>query len=108
MLLLLAAGTVLTQADLHATVYGNTALAPDGTEHVGSFDGTSLTGLQLRPYSSVLIQGQLTPATAPDVEYALFSVSTDAGYIRLWVDDHLLVDGGPGSPAAVSSEPSMN
>ena len=44
--------------DLHATMYGDTALAPDGAEHFGGFDGTSLTGLQLHPYSGVLIQGQ--------------------------------------------------
>ena len=76
-------------------MYGDTALAPDGAEHFGGFDGTSLTGLQLHPYSGVLIQGQ---------RHTLFSVlvSADAGYIRLWVDGHLMVD-GPGSPAAVST-----
>ena len=77
------------RAELSATVYGNTAHAGQPVHNGTVAELVDVLQL-LEPWQSVLIEGQLTAQ-----EWALFSVDTDAGFVRLRVDDHLLVDGGP-------------
>ena len=82
------------RAELRAVVYGNTAHAgpPVSNSTVASLADVPAL---LRPWHSAVVQGRVTAQ-----EWALFSVDTDAGFVRLRVDDHLLVDGGPAAPVA--------
>jgi hypothetical protein len=92
----LGLGPYMTGAELSVAVYGNTAHA--GIPAVNTTVGTlNQARSLLQPWHSAVIQGRITAR-----EWALFSVDTDAGYVRLRVDDHLLIDGGPAAPPAPS------
>jgi hypothetical protein len=86
----------LAYAELSAAVFGNTALAGIPVSNSTIAQLSTVLSL-LRPWHSAVIQGQITAQ-----EWALFSVDTDAGFVRLRVDDHLLVDGGPAAVPAPS------
>ena len=79
----------VVRAELSATVYGNTALAGPPVLNTTVAELAGVLHL-LEPWQSVVVEGQITAT-----EWAVFSVDTDSGFVRLRVDDHLLVDGGP-------------
>ena len=92
-----AAGAALT-----ATVFNNTAHAGLPVHNLTVADPLDVLRL-LEPWQSVVIEGRVAgTAAARAPVWALFSVDTDAGFVRLRVDDHLLVDGGPAAAAAPS------
>jgi hypothetical protein len=87
-------------------VFNNSALSPPALVNstVAAF-GDLPAGLDLAPYRSAVWQGTLS---APASTYYRFAASFSTGYVRLWVDDHLLLDsaaagggGGGHDPAAV-------
>jgi hypothetical protein len=71
-------------AELRLVTFGNVALAgtPITNATVAGF-GT----LSLPPNSSAVLTGQLTAQ-----QWALFAVEAPTSYVRLWIDDHLMVD----------------
>lgn len=83
----------VVHADVHVSVYNNTAF---GWPSIVNRTLPSLANIPnlLTPFTSAVVQGQLYPTSTPTT-WGLFEVVIDAGHVRLWVDDHLLVDGGP-------------
>lgn len=80
----LCALAVTVRAELSAIVYGNTALA--GAPVLNTIVAELADVLHLlEPWQSVVVEGQVTAK-----EWAVFSVDTDSGFVRLRVDDHLL------------------
>lgn len=76
-------------ASVSVTVYNSAALA--GTKLFnGSVPNLNAAVASLKPWQSIAIQAELHPP--PAVSWALFSIEADAGYVRLWIDDHLIID----------------
>ena len=93
-MLLLLLVTTATFGSVLVNFFNNTALAGPSQSHAQAthfgFEGPPVLPASVNPSAfSASWQGMLsaTPGTS-----AIFSVETDAGYVRLWVDDHLLVD----------------
>ena len=82
----------LATAELLATVYPNTAFADAPTLN-GTVPLLDSVLPNLNPWQSIVFQGQVT-----EPGWHLFSVDVDEGHVRLWVDDHLIVNGGPAVP----------
>jgi hypothetical protein len=73
---------------INMTVWANTAFGPAAAGIVTQVPGIFLSSPDQPDYTSVRWDGTLTPNVT---EYVLFSAITD-GSVRLWVDDHLVID----------------
>ena len=94
--LLLLCGPQSATGALEFVVYNNTATAGPPVSNT-TLD--SLRSFRLPALHSAVLMGQLTLT-----QWSVFSLAGNAGYARLWVDDHLLIDAlltpaGPNRPS---------
>ena len=87
------------QGSVLCTLYNNTALSPPSVVS-GRSDGVGFDGSPpMQPPFSAVWSGVIE-GDPQNPEWYTFGVDADAGFVRLWVDDHLLVDGVAGIPGA--------
>ena len=103
-MLLAGSGIVTTaRAELLLQLHNNTALS--GGSSAAPVAGLGEASARLGSFQSATLQGQLT--TKP--QWTVFSVEADhpGAYVRLWVDDHLMLDEAivPAGPAPSPAGP---
>jgi hypothetical protein len=97
--LLAASSSSPASAQLNQLVWGNSAFAPLAAATTSLVPNLNFTTAFAQPYSSVRFTG--TISTAQD-DLITFSAETDAG-LRLWVDDHLVINDGTGTGQRTST-----
>lgn len=87
--ILLLSGTPTVSSSLVAKYWNNTAFSPLSNATItDTLDNLNLTNFAT-PYSSWRFLGQLT---FPTTDLINFNIVTD-GEVRLWINDHLVIDG---------------